>query len=125
MPKKRPHAATLAEMTAALPPLQHWYGEGAPSPAGSMEFTDDEGRRWRKVRGPLHRNLAKRLVTQADALIIGEGAGGHLRRVPPDDRLAAWREVEDRLNADEAPSYDPYEFASADGLTLLYVEETC
>ncbi|MFF1908586.1 hypothetical protein [Kitasatospora sp. NPDC058218] len=125
MPKKRPHAATLSEMTAALPPVQYRYGEGVPSPAGSEEFVDDKGHRWRKVRGPLHRNLTKRLATQADALIIGEGAGGHFRHVSPGDRLAVWHEIKHRLNTDEAPSYHPYEFASADGLTLLYIEESC
>ncbi|MFJ7276794.1 hypothetical protein [Kitasatospora sp. NPDC098663] len=126
MPKKRHRAATLAEITAALPPVEYWYGEGIPSPAGRAEFTDDDGRLWQKVRGPLHRNLARRLATQADELIVGEGAGGHFRHVPPADRLAAWHEIKDRLHGDEAPSYHPYEFASADGLlTLLYIEESC
>ncbi|MEU9133921.1 MULTISPECIES: hypothetical protein [unclassified Kitasatospora] len=125
MPKKRPHTTTLAEMMAALPQVQYWYDEGVPSPAGSEEFVDNEGRRWRKIRGPLHRNLAKRLATQADELIIGEGAGGHFRHVPSGDRLAAWHEIKHRLNAGETPSYHPYEFASTDGLTLLYIEESC
>ncbi|MGW3071869.1 MULTISPECIES: hypothetical protein [unclassified Kitasatospora] len=126
MPRKRRRPETMAEITAALPPVEYWYGEGIPSPASRTEFTDDDGRLWRKVRGPLHRNLARRLATQANVLIVGEGAGGHFRHVPAADRLAAWHEIKDRLHADEAPSYHPYEFASADGLlTLLYIEESC
>ncbi len=125
MPRKRPRATTFVETMAALPQARYRYGEGVPSPAGREEFVDEEGNRWRKVRGPLHRALTKRLVTQADALIIGVGAGGRLRQVLPEDRPATWKKIKDRLHANEAPGYHPYEFASSDGLTLLYVEESC
>lgn len=58
-------------------------------------------------------------------MIIGTGAGTHLRPVPTADRLAAWHEIKDRLDTDDTPSFHPYEFASTDGRTLLYVEEWC
>ncbi|MFF9160926.1 hypothetical protein ACF081_11790 [Streptomyces longwoodensis] len=125
MPHKRPRNATLAEMVASLPPAPDPPAEGVPSPAGREEFVDDEGRLWRKVRGPLHQRLAQRLATQADALIIGEGGGGEFRHVPACDRLATWNRIKDRLMADCTPSYAPFEFVSAEGLTLLYVEESC
>ncbi|MFJ8540640.1 hypothetical protein ACIRFH_01235 [Streptomyces sp. NPDC093586] len=125
MPGKRPRNATLAEIVASLPPAPEPPVEWMPSPAGREEFADDEGRLWRKVRGPLHRRLARRLVTRADELIIGEGAGERFRHVPATERIAAWHQIEDRLMAECTPSYAPYEFVSADGLTLLYIEESC
>ncbi|MBH5334762.1 hypothetical protein IHE55_08130 [Streptomyces pactum] len=125
MPNKRPRNATLAEMVASLPPAPDPPVEWVRSPAGCEEFVDDEGQLWRKVRGPLHPRLTRRLVTQADALIIGEGGGGEFRHVPAADRLATWDRIKDRLMVDRTPGYAPYEFVSADGLTLLYIEENC
>ncbi|MET9775658.1 hypothetical protein ABZ023_15630 [Streptomyces sp. NPDC006367] len=125
MPDKRPRKATLAEVLASLPPAPDPPVAWVPSPAGREEFADDEGRLWRKVRGPLHRRLARRLVARADVLIIGEGGGERFRPVPATERIAAWRQIEDRLLAECTPSYVPYEFVSTDGLTLLYIEESC
>ncbi|MEV5316691.1 hypothetical protein AB0K92_03275 [Streptomyces sp. NPDC052687] len=98
---------------------------GGPSPAGRDEFTDDTGRRWRKVRGPLHPRLGRRLAARADAFVIGEGAGERFRHVASGDRLPAWRAIEDRLDSPLTPSYRAFEFRSAEGMTLLYVEESC
>ncbi|MGW0612101.1 hypothetical protein [Streptomyces sp. NPDC002788] len=125
MPNKRLRNATLAEIVASLPPAPDPPVEWVRSPAGREEFVDDEGQLWRKVRGPLHRRLTQRLATQADALIIGEAGGGEFRHVPATDRLATWNQIKDRLMADCIPSYAPYEFVSTDGLTLLYIEESC
>ncbi|MEU3305268.1 hypothetical protein ABZ729_36470 [Streptomyces sp. NPDC006678] len=125
MPNKRPRNATLAEIVASLPPAPDPPVEWVRSPAGREEFVDDEGQLWRKVRGPLHRRLTQRLATQADALIIGEAGGGQFRHVPATDRLATWNKIKGRLMADDIPSYAPYEFVSTDGLTLLYIEESC
>ncbi|MEV7778058.1 hypothetical protein [Kitasatospora sp. NPDC088351] len=125
MSEKRSQTTTLAEMMAALPPARDSYGRGIPSPAGREEFVDDTGQRWRKVRGPLQRNLAKRLALQADEMIIGEGGGGHFRHVPSTGRATTWHAIKNLLGATCTPSYRPYEFASGDGRTLLYVEESC
>ncbi|MET8572045.1 hypothetical protein [Streptomyces sp. NPDC004783] len=125
MPNKRPRNVTLAEIVASLPPAPDPPVEWVRSPAGREEFVDDEGQLWRKVRGPLHRRLTQRLATQADALIIGVAGGGEFRHVPATDRLATWNQIKDRLMADCTPSYAPYEFVSTDGLTLLYIEESC
>ncbi|WP_380284027.1 hypothetical protein [Kitasatospora purpeofusca] len=126
MSKKRPRAATLAEVTADLPPVEHPYREGVLSPAGRTEFVDDRGQRWRKVRGPLQPRLVKRLLTAADAVIIGVGAGFEYRHIAPEDRADTWQTVKDRLSdTGESPTYRPFEFASADGRTLLYLDECC
>ncbi|MFE6867189.1 hypothetical protein ACFVFS_11555 [Kitasatospora sp. NPDC057692] len=126
MSKKRPRAATLADVTAALPPVEHPYREGVLSSAGRAEFVDDRGQRWRKVRGPLHPRLAKRLLSTADEVIIGVGAGFDYRHIAPADRADTWQAVKDRLeDAGESPTYRPFEFASADGRTLLYLDECC
>jgi hypothetical protein len=125
MSKKHPRTRSLAEIVASLPRPREPLGGWVQSPAGRSEFVDDVGQLWQKVRGPLDRKLARRLLTHADTLIIGEGGGGRFRHVPADDRLAAWNDIEDRLSADTIPSYVPYQFVSAEGLTLLYIEESC
>jgi hypothetical protein len=128
MSKKRQHPPTLAETLASLPPTSGSAGEDVReglSPAGRTEFVDDTGRLWQKVRGPLQPRLAQRLMTQADELIIGEGGGERFRHVGSDDRLATWHAIKDRLDSDGTPSYRPFQFSSADGRTLLYIEEDC
>jgi hypothetical protein len=149
MSRKRKHAPALAETVAAPPPAEPLESPGSPkssgssessessrssegdgllggpSPAGREEFADDTGRRWRKVRGPLHPRLAKRLVAQADEFVIGEGGGERFRHVASGDRLPAWQAVKDRLDSELTPSYRAFEFRSADGTTLLYIEESC
>ncbi|MFJ8804405.1 hypothetical protein [Streptomyces sp. NPDC102487] len=45
--------------------------------------------------------------------------------MPATDRLATWNQIKDQLMADCILSYAPYEFVSTDGLTLLYIEESC
>lgn len=125
MSKKRLHSTTLADIVAPLPPAPGPPVEGVPSPARRDQFVDDEGQLWQKVRGPLRRRLTRRLVTHADALIIGEVGGGQFRHVSATDRLTTWRQVQDRLMAAYRPSYTPYEFVSAEGRTLLYIEESC
>ncbi|MFD7301907.1 hypothetical protein ACFV83_13410 [Streptomyces pharetrae] len=128
MSRKRKHAPTLAETVAALPPAGHTEDtgpDGGPSPAGREEFVDDTGRRWRKVRGPLHPSLARRLVAQADEFIVGEGSGERLRHVPSGGRLPAWQAIRDRLDSELTPGFRAFEFRSAEGTTLLYVEESC
>ncbi|MFI6039196.1 hypothetical protein ACIBBD_34730 [Streptomyces sp. NPDC051315] len=128
MSRKRQRTPTLAETVASLPPVQSSEGEdaqGVLSPAGREEFVDDTGQRWQKVRGPLHPRLAQRLVVQADELIIGEGGGGQFRHVPPEDRLETWHAIKHRLDADGTPGYRPFAFSSAEGRTLLYIEEDC
>ncbi|MFE7562519.1 hypothetical protein [Kitasatospora sp. NPDC057500] len=126
MPKKRPRAATLAELTAGLPPVQYSFGASEPSPGGSTEFVDDEGQRWRRVRGPLHPRLVKRLLASADAVIIGSGGGTTLRRLAREDRAGTWQAVKNRLaDLGESPTYRAFEFVSADRRTLLYLEEWC
>ncbi|QIJ63756.1 hypothetical protein [Streptomyces sp. JB150] len=117
-----------AGQVAAPPSAEPAVGDdvlGGPSPAGRAEFTDDAGRRWRKVRGPLHPRLGRRLAARADAFVIGEGAGERFRHVASGDRLPAWRAIEDRLDSPLTPSYRAFEFRSAEGMTLLYVEESC
>ena len=146
MSRKRKHTPALAETVAAPPPAEPLESPGSakspespespessegdgllggPSPAGREEFADDTGRRWRKVRGPLHPRLAKRLVAQADEFVIGEGGGERFRHVAAGYRLPAWRAVKDRLDSEHTPSYRAFEFRSADGTTLLYIEESC
>ncbi|MFD0256992.1 hypothetical protein ACFXKJ_39625 [Kitasatospora indigofera] len=104
-------------------------GKGAgvplPSPAGAREFVDDEGLLWRKVRGPLERRLAARMVGTADVMIIGWGAGQDLGHLEPEERAEAWAAVKNSLQVRAIPSFTPYEFATEDGLTLLYIEESC
>ncbi|GAA1402177.1 hypothetical protein GCM10009639_45390 [Kitasatospora putterlickiae] len=126
MSKKHPRAATLADITAALPPVRYSHGVAAPSPAGRAEFVDDRGQRWRKVRGPLHPRLVKRLLATADAVIIGRNGGFAFDHITPADRPGIWPAVKDRLaDLGESPAYGPFEFAAADGRTLLYLEEWC
>ncbi|MFD5272076.1 hypothetical protein [Streptomyces sp. NPDC058335] len=128
MSRKRQHPPTLAETVASLPPVRSSEGEEVQevlSPASCKEFVDDTGRRWQKVRGPLHPRLAQRLLAQDAELIIGEGGGGQFRHVPSDDRLTTWHAIKDRLDSDRTPSYRPFEFSSAEGRTLLYIEEDC
>jgi hypothetical protein len=128
MPKKRlpkTGKAGFAELVASLPPAETGEGSLVPSPATAGEFVDELGCRWAKSRGPLDPRLAKRLVRTADDMIIGEGAGDVLRSVPHDDREAAWADIEDRLDSSEQRTYQAYEFASADGRTLVYFEEFC
>lgn len=69
--------------------------------------------------------LAKRLVRTADVMIIGEGAGDRLRCVPVEERDTAWAGIKDRIGSDGLPSYRAYQFHSADGRQLLYIEQTC
>ncbi|MFJ1751418.1 hypothetical protein [Kitasatospora sp. NPDC088134] len=125
MSKKRHRAKPFSELLISLPPAVDWYGTGLPSPAGVDEFLDGEGGRWRKVRGPFERRLAKRLLTSADVVIVGEGVGTRLRRIPLSERLEFWTQVNDRFNTADTPGYEPYQFVSPDGLTLLYIEENC
>ncbi|WP_155589807.1 hypothetical protein [Streptomyces cavernae] len=58
-------------------------------------------------------------------MIIGEGAGEVLRRVPRDGREAEWVNLKDRLDSPEFNTYQAYEFFSPDGRVLLYFEEFC
>ncbi|MET8701289.1 hypothetical protein ABZW10_20840 [Kitasatospora sp. NPDC004723] len=126
MPRKRPRTATMAELTAGLPPVQYTYGAGVPSPGGRAEFVDDLGQRWRKVRGPLDPRLVKRLLTTADAVIVGGAGGFAFRHIAAADRADTWQAVKNRLSdTGESPTYRPFEFVSADGRTLLYLEEWC
>ncbi|MFJ5100502.1 hypothetical protein [Streptomyces sp. NPDC088554] len=69
--------------------------------------------------------LAKRLVRAADVMIIGEGASDRLWCVPAEERDAAWAGIKDRIDSDDLPSYRPYQFNSADGRDLLYIEQSC
>lgn len=128
MPKKRsPKTGRtgFAEVVASMPPAEADEGSLVPSPATAGEFVDERGCLWTKVRGPLDPRLARRLVRTADDMIIGEGAGDVLRSVSPDDREAAWTDLEGRLDSPDLHTYQAYEFASADGRTLVYFEEFC
>ncbi|MER5210330.1 hypothetical protein ABT063_07065 [Streptomyces sp. NPDC002838] len=128
MPKKRSPGTGktgFAEVIASMQPVETGEGNLVPSPATAGEFVDEQGCLWTKSRGPLDPRSAKRLVRTADDMIIGEGAGDVLRSVPHDDRQAAWANIEDRLDSSELHTYQAYEFASANGRTLVYFEEFC
>ncbi|MFJ2804920.1 hypothetical protein [Kitasatospora sp. NPDC087271] len=124
MPKK-PQSQSFRDLVASMPPSDDWYGAGVPSPAGLDEFTDDEGQQWHKVRSRLQPRLAKRLMTTADVVIVGEGAGSRFRHVSKAERSEVWGEVGTRLHASVGPSYEACEFVSASGLSMLYLEESC
>ncbi|GAA2985503.1 hypothetical protein GCM10010447_12820 [Streptomyces fulvorobeus] len=116
---------TFAAALESLEPAEPVDGPLALSPAGTGELVDADGCRWLVHRGPLDVRLAKRRVRTADVMIIGEGAGDRLRCVPPEERDAAWASIKDRIDSDGLPSYQPYQFTSADGRELLYIEQTC
>lgn len=125
MPKKLPRTVSFAAVLETLGPADPDDGAHVLSPAGSGELVDADGCRWAVNRGPLDVRLAKRLVRSADVMIIGESAGDHLRPVPGEERDAAWAGIKDRVYSDDRPSYRPYHFTSADGRTLLYIEQSC
>jgi hypothetical protein len=125
MSKKHPRTVSLATVLEFLGPADPDDGPLVLSPAGSGEIIDADGCRWAVSRGPLDVRLAKRLVRSADVMIIGESAGDHLRPVPAGERDAAWASIKGRIDSHDLPSYQPYQFASADGRTLLYIEQTC
>ncbi|MFV2117346.1 hypothetical protein ACE14D_02425 [Streptomyces sp. Act-28] len=126
MPKKRTPGKSFAEVVASLEP-----GEGSDpaigklSPASAGELVDPQGCLWAKSRGPLDARLARRLVSGADEMIIGEGAGEALRPVPADERQEAWNLIRDELDAAAPGRYQAFDFRSEDGRVLLYVEESC
>ncbi|MEH0547485.1 hypothetical protein QA802_31700 [Streptomyces sp. B21-105] len=126
MPKKRTSDKSFAEVMASLEP-----GEGSEpatgqfSPASAGELVDQQGCLWRKSRGPLDARLIRRLVSSADEMIVGEGAGEVLRPVPADGREEAWTLIKDELNASGSGRYQAFDFRSEDGRVLLYVEEFC
>ncbi|MFF2073887.1 hypothetical protein ACFVXG_03930 [Kitasatospora sp. NPDC058162] len=125
MAKKNRREPTLSEVLAGLPPSTNAPGGFIPSPADRDEFTDESGFTWQKIRGPIERRLAARLVENADVMIVGWGAGQELRHLATEERGAVWKEIKDRLRTPNIPSYRPFEYASADGLSLLYIEENC
>ncbi|MGC2997805.1 hypothetical protein ACPF8X_05195 [Streptomyces sp. G35A] len=126
MPKKRTPDKSFAEVMASLEP-----GEGADpatgrlSPASVGELVDQQGCPWTKNRGPLDVRLTRRLVSGADEMIIGEGAGEVLRPVPAEGREEAWTLIRDGLDTPESGRYRAFDFRSEDGRVLLYVEEFC
>ncbi|MCP3818694.1 hypothetical protein NLX86_11370 [Streptomyces sp. A3M-1-3] len=125
MSKKRPRTVSFAAVLESLGSADPDDGPDVLSPAGSGEIVDADGCRWAVSRGPLDVRLAKRLVRSADVMIVGESAGDRQRPVPARERDAAWARIKDRIDSDGLPSYQPYEFASADGRKLLYIEQTC
>ncbi|WP_433544570.1 hypothetical protein ACQPZG_05315 (plasmid) [Streptomyces sp. CA-294286] len=125
MPKKRPRTVSFAVVLESLEPAEPDGGPFVLSPAGAGELADADGCRWKVLRGPLDVRLAKRLVHGADVMIIGEGAGDRLRCVPVEEKGAAWAGIKDRIGSEGLPSYQPYQFISADGRQLLYIEQTC
>lgn len=125
MPKKSPRTVSFTALLESLDPADPDDGPLVLSPAGAGELVDADGCRWTVSRGPLDARLAKRLVHSADVMIIGESAGDRLRPVPTGERDAAWAGVKDHLTGDDLPSYRPYQFASADDRTLLYIEQSC
>jgi hypothetical protein len=126
MRKKRTSGENFAEVVASL---EHTEGSdpgaGLLSPASAGELVDGQGCLWTRSRGPLDVRLARRLVRNADEMIIGEGAGEALRAVPAEGREEAWALVADGLQTPESGTYRAYEFRSEDGRVLLYVEESC
>ena len=126
MATKRSRPQSFADVVASLPERTAPDSGETLSPAGGGELVDADGRRWRKVRGPLLPPLVRRLATRADRMIVGEGGGSEPRDVPADARLAEWQAMKGEFDSACADSHRAYEFASEDGdLTLLYVEVSC
>ncbi|MDI9887725.1 hypothetical protein QMZ92_25985 [Streptomyces sp. HNM0645] len=126
MPRKRAPDKSFAEVMASLEPMEGSDPDtGQLSPASAGELVDQQGCLWRKNRGPLDTRVIRRLVSGADELIVGEGAGEVLRPVPTDGREEVWTLIKDELNTSESGRYQAFDFRSEDGRVLLYIEEFC
>ncbi|MBV2155019.1 hypothetical protein [Kitasatospora sp. SUK 42] len=129
MPSKpRRRTGGFAEVLAALPPATGTAGGPYRQyPVAAGGFLDARGRYWRLARGPLERRLAKRLMTDADEMTLGDWGGGWHEDFPddfvpvlltPEERPAAWQ-------AALAEDHQAYEFRAEGGLTLLYLDISC
>ncbi|WP_329390213.1 hypothetical protein OG625_38550 [Streptomyces sp. NBC_01351] len=132
MPKKRKHAATLAEVVAAMqpPPAEESGSSYVLPPLMARGFTDADGCYWRLARGPLDPRRAKRLAVSADVMSMGEYYDDQdqwwlPRFLAEAERPAAWLEARAGFGAADLPIHEAYEFTADDGRILLFIETYC
>jgi hypothetical protein len=113
-------------------PTRHTAGVAQLSPGGAGQLTDPDGRQWTVARRRLDLRVVRRMLRRADVpVLLGEGGGFQLRWVASSERLAIWERVRDcYAGPSGSPSscaieYMGYEFATANGDQLLYLEQWC